>query len=431
MKNIAFITLGCKVNQYETQAMTEIMEKAGYTLVENASDADIVVVNTCTVTGIGDKKVRQTIRKVNRNNPGAVIVATGCYAQRSAKDISELAGVKIVIGTKHRAKISNYVEQHLESGERIIDVEELGKDTEYENLLTTQKPKYTHANIKIQDGCNRFCSYCIIPYTRGPVRSRAINDILLEVESIANSGCIEVVITGIHIASYGIDLNENIGLMDVLEAIHGVNGIKRIRVGSLEPVIITPEWIERLKKLPKVCKHFHLSLQSGSDSVLKRMRRRYTTKEYFERVMMLKQAFDNCSITTDILAGFPGESDAEFEESASFIRKVGFSRTHVFPYSVRPGTDAADFPNQIDKKTKLDRASQLIQIADELENEFVLSQIDSVQEVLFELCENGTIEGYTENYVRVHAIGSNENIGKISSVKLIKADGNILFGEIV
>ena len=431
MENIAFITLGCKVNQYETQAMTEIMEKAGYTQIEDASKANVVVINTCTVTGIGDKKVRQTIRKVNRNNPDAVIAATGCYAQRAAKEISELTGVKIVIGTKHRAKIADYVRQYFESKEKIIDVEQLDKDTEYENLFTTQKPKHTHANIKIQDGCNRFCSYCIIPYTRGPVRSRAINDILTEVRSIADSGCIEVVITGIHIASYGIDLKENIGLIDVLEAIHGVDGIKRIRIGSLEPVIITPEWIERLKKLPKVCKHFHLSLQSGSDSVLKRMRRRYTTKEYFERVMMLKQAFANCSITTDIMAGFPGESNAEFEESASFMRKVEFSRTHVFPYSIRPGTVAADYPDKIDKKTRLDRASQLIQIADELGNRFVVSQIGSVQEVLFELCENGIVEGYTENYVRVHAVGSNKNIGEISSVKLIKADGNTLFGEIV
>ncbi len=431
MKNIAFITLGCKVNQYETQAMTEITEKAGYTQVEDASKADVVVVNTCTVTGIGDKKVRQTIRKVNRNNPNAVIVATGCYAQRSAKDVSELTGVKIVIGTKNRAKIVNYIEQHLESGEKVIDVEELDKDTEYDGLFTTQKPKHTHANIKIQDGCNRFCSYCIIPYTRGPVRSRNINDILTEVKSIADNGCIEVVITGIHIASYGIDLNENIGLINVLEAIHKIDGIKRIRIGSLEPVIITPEWIERLKGLPKVCKHFHLSLQSGSDSVLKRMHRRYTTKEYFERVIMLKQAFENCSITTDIMAGFPGESDAEFEESATFMRKVAFSRTHVFPYSIRPGTLAADFPDKIDKKTRLDRASQLIKIADKLENEFVVSQIGSVQEVLFELRENEIVVGYTENYVRVHAVGSNESVGRISSVNLIKADGNILFGEIV
>lgn len=431
MKTAAFCTLGCKVNQYETQAMTESMERAGYDVVGFSDKADVYIVNSCTVTGTGDKKTRQMVRKAHRMNPDAVIAVTGCYAQRAADELLKLPGVKVVLGTRYKDRIAGLIESAFETGRQVLAVESVAEIPEYEELLVTKKPAHTHAYIKIQDGCNRYCSYCIIPAARGPVRSRPAGDVVREVQALAQNGCIEAVLTGIHVASYGADLPNDSSLPDIVEAVHNVDGIKRIRLSSLEPLALTDAWIERLRALPKLCDHFHLSLQSGSDTVLRRMRRRYTVKEFAARVDALREAFTGCAVTTDIMTGFPGETDAEFEETLAFVKKIGFARCHVFPYSKRPGTAAAAMPAQMPRSVKEERVRVLIALGRELEQAFIKGQIGMVQDVLWETFENGMLHGYTARYVRVCAPGSEAYVGTLSPVRLMSAGEDAAYGELV
>lgn len=428
-KTVAFCTLGCKVNQYETQAMAESMERAGYRVVDFSGRADVYVVNSCTVTGTGDKKTRQMVRKAHRTNPDAAIAVTGCYAQRAAGELLSLPGVRVVIGSMHKDRVAALVGDAVNTGRQVDAVDAFSQSLPYEPLTVTKKPAHTHAYVKVQDGCARFCSYCVIPLVRGPVRSRPPEDVMREVCSFAEGGCSEVVLTGIHAASYGMDLPGEERLIDVVEAVHRVDGIGRIRLGSLEPPALTDEWIERLAALPKVCDHFHLSLQSGSDAVLKRMRRRYTAQEFMDRVRVLREAFPGCAVTTDVMAGFPGETQEEFEQTVAFVQAVGFARCHVFPYSKRPGTDAAEMPGQVRRTVKEDRARILIGVGRECERAFVAAQVGQVQDVLFEERSGGMLEGYTSRYVRARVPGPETLIGTIAPVCITGAGDGLAYGE--
>jgi threonylcarbamoyladenosine tRNA methylthiotransferase MtaB len=430
MKTVAFYTLGCKVNQYETQAMVESMVRAGYGVIDFSDRADVYVINSCTVTGTGDKKTRQMVRRAHRANPGALIVVAGCYTQRASEEIAVLPGVRVLLGIKHKGMLPELVERAFETGRQVTAVESVEHEHGYEQLVVTQKPAHTHAYVKIQDGCNRYCSYCIIPFARGPVRSRPVEDVLNEVRALAAGGCVEIVLTGIHVASYGADLDGDVDLPAVIEAIHTVEGIGRIRLSSLEPLALTDAWIKRMRALPKLCRHFHLSLQSGSDSVLARMRRRYGTAAFADRVGALKKAFPGCAITTDVMVGFPGETEEEFAQTLDFVREIGFARCHVFPYSMRPGTDAAHMPMQVPRSVKEERAARLIALAKELEEDFVLGQAGEVREVLFETCEDGMLEGYTSEYVRVCVPGRDKLVGRLSRVRIQGIDGDAAYGEI-
>lgn len=351
-QTVAFCTLGCKVNQYETNAMIEQFIKKGYEIVDFEEKADIYIINTCTVTNMADRKSRQMLRRVKEINPNGIVVACGCYAQVAKEELEKIPEIDLIYGTNEKNKIADYIENvSLGTGtnETSVPFETLdnGKVTdvmyqkEFLDFGTTLYTEKTRAVIKVQDGCDRFCSYCIIPYARGHVRSRKPESVIEEIEKIAKEGIKEVVITGIHVASYGKDFKENIGLIDLLEEINKVEGIQRIRLGSIEPTIITEQFLERLTKLEKICDHFHLSLQSGCDETLKRMNRRYTTEEFKKSTELLKKAYPNVALTTDIIVGFPGETDKEFEKTYKFLKDINFYKMHIFKYSQRKGTKAA------------------------------------------------------------------------------------------
>ena len=363
-KTVAFHTLGCKVNQYDTQAMRERFEEAGCRTVEFEEKADIYVVNTCTVTGTGDKKSMQTIRRCHRKNPEAAIVVTGCLAQRAADEL-KLPGVRLVLGTQRRGEVVQLLEKALEQDCALIAVETL-RQAPFEHLMVHAHEGHTRATMKIQEGCDRWCTYCIIPSVRGPIRSRPIEEIRAEAESLAKAGFREAVLTGIHLTSYGREQHGAITLLDAIRQVHEVEGIERIRLGSLEPVIVTEEFVEGLKALPKVCHQFHLALQSGSDTVLARMRRRYTSGEFLAACALLRDAFEDCALTTDVMTGFPGETEEEFMQTVDTCQKAGFARMHVFPFSPRETTPAAEMPDQIPEHVKAERVHRLIALGDEL-----------------------------------------------------------------
>ena len=332
MKKVAFYTLGCKVNQYETDAMRAIFEKDGFIVVDFDDVADIYVINTCTVTAMGDKKSRQIIHGAKKNNENALVVVTGCMAQASKKENTEISGADVVIGNEDRKNIINIIKSY--EGNKLVNVREIKNEREFWEVEETISEERTRAYIKIQDGCDRYCSYCIIPYVRGPVRSRNPVEIIKEANRMVDEGFSEIVLIGIHLASYGKDL-KTITLIDILEELNKIEGLKRIRLGSLEPLFITENTIERLKKLDKVCHHFHLSLQSGCDETLKRMNRRYTTDEYEKRVNMIRDAFPDAAITTDVISGFPGETEEEFKDTYEYLKRIKLSKMHIFPYSIR------------------------------------------------------------------------------------------------
>ncbi|SHH34261.1 threonylcarbamoyladenosine tRNA methylthiotransferase MtaB [Caloranaerobacter azorensis DSM 13643] len=432
MKTVAFYTLGCKVNQYETEAMAELFKKEGYNVVDAEDKADIYVINTCTVTNLGDRKSRQFIRRAKRKNRKAIIAVVGCYVQVSPDEVFEIEDVDLVIGTNDKNKIVELCEEVKEKHKRIKIVEDIMKVREFEEMPINEIEGKTRAFVKIQEGCNQYCSYCIIPYARGPVRSRKLQNIIKEVEKLSKSGFKEIVLTGIHVASYGKDLGD-IRLIDVIEAIHDIEGIERIRLSSLEPTIITEEFMDRLIKLPKVCNHFHLSLQSGSNTVLKRMNRKYTTEEYLSIVKLIRKYMPDVGLTTDIIVGFPGETDEEFEETYNFVKEIGFSRIHVFKYSPRKGTPAAKFKNQVDGKIKAERSRKLIELGEELNKVFNRRFIGKIMNVLFEekvRGATGLMEGYTTNYIRVMAKGDISIEGEILPVKMNRISGENLIGEI-
>jgi len=430
-KKIAFITLGCKVNLYDTEAMAELFTEKGYEVVDFEEYADVYLINTCTVTNLGDKKSRQMIRRAKRINPNSVVVATGCYAQVASEEVAKIEGINIVIGTKNRSEIVETVENYVDENGVVNNVSDIMGEKEFEPLQISRLTNRTRAYIKIQEGCNRYCTYCIIPYARGPIRSRKPEEVIEEVKKLAENGFKEVVLTGIHVASYGLDLG-NITLADIIEKVHSVNGIERIRFSSMEPLAIDDDFVARMAKLPKVCDHYHLSLQSGCNRTLKRMNRKYNAEQYAEACERLRNAFPNVAITTDIIVGFPDETEEDFKESLAFAKKMKLDKIHTFPYSPKKGTPAAKMKNQISGDVKSQRSKEMIALSDKMNIDFLNNNIGKTVPVLFEDMENGFWQGHTTNYIKV-LVKSDENLNnKIVDVKLDKIHGvEIVEGTVV
>lgn len=435
-KKVALHNLGCKVNAYETEAMQQLLEAAGYEIVPFAPGADVYVINTCTVTNIADRKSRQMLHKAKKMNPEAVVVAAGCYVQAGKEKAEADPSIDLIIGNNKKQDLISVLEQYLETKERREEMIDISHTKEYEELQIDRTEEHTRAYIKVQDGCNQFCTYCVIPYARGRVRSRKTADVVREVERLAISGCQEVVLTGIHLSSYGVDRKEDgETLLSLIQAVHQVEGIKRIRLGSLEPGIVTEEFAKELSQLKKVCPHFHLSLQSGCTDTLKRMNRRYTAQEYAEKCEILRKYFSCPALTTDVITGFPGETEEEFSQSRDFVEKIGFYETHIFPYSRREGTKAAGMPEQLPEGIKKERSRVLIEIGMKHQREFMEKFLGQKREVLFEERQDiqGTAYwvGHTMEYLKV-AIVSDEDMGnRILEVKLeeILPEG-IMIGKI-
>ena len=404
-KTVALITLGCKVNQYETNAMSQKLIENGYKVVEHTQKADIYIINTCTVTNMSDRKSRQMIRRAKEMNPKAFIIAVGCYVQVSKKEVEKIEEIDLALGNEEKVNIVDYCNKLLEKkdSEKQADMEDVMQAREFSEFGETSYTEKTRAVIKVQDGCDRFCSYCIIPYARGRVRSRKPEHIIKEIENIAKQGIKEVVITGIHIASYGKDFRNGYKLIDLLEEINQIEGIERIRLGSIEPLLITEEFVQRLTKLEKICEHFHLSLQSGCDETLKRMNRRYTIEQFTEIVERLRAAYSNVNLTTDIIVGFPGETEEEFNKTYKFLENIKFYKMHIFKYSQRKGTKAAEMPEQISPEEKEKRSKELIELSDKNEEEYNKKYIGKTVEVLWEEEKQGTYKGHTKNYVLVES----------------------------
>lgn len=413
MKKAALHNLGCKVNAYETEAMQHLLEEAGYEIVPFTQKADVYVINTCSVTNMADRKSRQMLHKAKKNNPDSIVVATGCYVQTSEKEVLNDLSVDIVIGNDRKHDLVRLLEEYsLDSVNDTVDDINDGKH-DFEELFIDQTKEHTRAFIKVQDGCNQFCSYCIIPYARGRVRSRRFENVIAEVERLAANGFKEVVLTGIHLSSYGVDFEEATGLLELIQAVNAVKGIERIRLGSLEPKIVTEHFASELSKLDKICPHFHLSLQSGCDATLKRMNRKYTTKEYERGCELLRKYFVHPAITTDVIVGFPGETEEEFEQTKAYLEHIHFYEMHIFKYSKRKGTRAAAMPDQIDEQIKAARSEKLIALGHDMSKEFRKFYIGKNEEVLFEekavIGDKEYFVGYTKEYVKV-AKKTDENL---------------------
>ncbi|WP_455257177.1 tRNA (N(6)-L-threonylcarbamoyladenosine(37)-C(2))-methylthiotransferase MtaB [Peptoniphilus asaccharolyticus] len=415
-RTFSITTLGCKVNQYESEAMSELFEEKGYMKVDQETEvADIYIINTCTVTNLSDRKSRQVIRKAKRENPEAIVAVVGCYSQVSPEEVVSIEGVDIVLGTTERADIVNMVEDFQSNGQSINVVRSLDGDYEFQPINISKESDMTRAYMKVQDGCNRFCTYCIIPYARGRIRSRSIEDSVKEAKRLAEAGYKEIVLTGIHIGSYGKESGKN--LIELIEEIAKVDGIERIRMSSVEPMTITEDFLKRAIAIGKFCDHFHLSLQSGCDKVLKEMNRRYTTEEYKAVVDLIRKYMPKAGITTDIIVGFPGETDEEFEVTCKFVEKVEFSRIHVFKYSMRDGTPAAKRTDQVHGQVKHERSQKLIELNEKLMKKFASEQ--DTLDVLFEEEIDGKFVGYSTNYLRC-SIESQDDLKNITkSVKIV------------
>lgn len=419
MKKAALHNLGCKVNAYETEAMQELLEQNGYEIVPFQEGADIYIINTCTVTNMADRKSRQMIHRAKKMNPDAIVVAAGCYvqAQENSDKIDEC--IDIVIGNNKKQNLIEILEEYEQKRKEADgvfvqqEVIDINHTKEYEELHLTKTAEHTRAYIKVQDGCNQFCTYCIIPYMRGRVRSRRKEEVVEEVSTLAANGYKEVVLTGIHLSSYGVDFEEKETLLSLIQAVHAIEGIERIRLGSLEPRIITEEFASALSALPKICPHFHLSLQSGCEETLKRMNRRYSAEEYFEKCMLLRKYFENPALTTDIIVGFPGETEEEFEESRAFVEKVNFYETHIFKYSKRQGTKAAVMPNQVPEPEKTKRSNTLLAVDERnrkaYEEQFAGKETEILVEEQMEKDGKTYWIGHTKEYIRL-AILSDENL---------------------
>ena len=413
MKKAALHNLGCKVNAYETEAMQHLLEEAGYEIVPFTQKADVYVINTCSVTNMADRKSRQMLHKAKKNNPDSIVVAAGCYVQTSEKEVLNDLSVDIVIGNDRKHDLVRLLDEYsLDSVNDTVDDINDGKH-DFEELFIDQTKEHTRAFIKVQDGCNQFCSYCIIPYARGRVRSRRFENVIAEVERLAANGFKEVVLTGIHLSSYGVDFEEDTGLLELIQAVNAVKGIERIRLGSLEPKIVTEHFASELSKLDKICPHFHLSLQSGCDATLKRMNRKYTTKEYERGCELLRKYFVHPAITTDVIVGFPGETEEEFEQTKAYLKHIHFYEMHIFKYSKRKGTRAAVMPDQIDEQIKAARSEKLIALGHDMSKEFRKFYIGKNEEVLFEekavIGDKEYFVGYTKEYVKV-AKKTDENL---------------------
>lgn len=443
-KVVKFITLGCKVNQYETNAMAQKFLEKGYQIIEEETPEneeikpDICIINTCTVTNMSDRKSRQMLRRMKEKNPNTIVVAVGCYAQVAKEELAKISEIDLVLGNNEKVEIVRHVEEYINNHIDNVELEDVMYSKEFSDFGNVTYTEKTRAVIKIQDGCDRFCSYCIIPYARGRVRSRKPESIVSEITQIASNGIKEVVITGIHIASYGKDFSmskdpelQNYKLIDLLEEINSINGIQRIRLGSIEPLLITEEFVERLKKLEKICHHFHLSLQSGCDETLKRMNRRYTTEQFKEIVRLLRNAYDDVNLTTDVIVGFPGETDEEFNKTYKFLEEIKFYKMHIFKYSPRKGTKAAVMPNQISGDIKEERSRKLIELSDKNEIEYNEYYIGKNVEVLFEEEKDGIFKGHTQNYIMVYCELNKNLENQVISVQCEKAEQEHILGNFI
>ena len=413
MKKVALHNLGCKVNAYETEAMQEMLEHAGYEIVPFQEGADIYVINSCTVTNIADRKSRQMLHRARKMNPDAVVVAAGCYVQAQAEKQVIDPCIDIVLGNNKKQDLLTALQAYEEAHGDLREVIDINHTKEYENLHLTKQGEHTRAYIKVQDGCNQFCSYCIIPYARGRVRSRAKEDVVAEVTDLAKNGYQEVVLTGIHLSSYGIDFENEDNLLSLIRAVHEIEGIKRIRLGSLEPRIITEEFVQAIAALPKMCPHFHLSLQSGCNETLKRMNRRYTSEEFYEKCEILRKYFEKPALTTDVIVGFPQETEEEFETTYEFLKKICFYETHIFKYSKREGTKAAVMQGQIPEQIKAKRSARLIELGEKNRRAYEESFLGKTVEVLVE--EKSDVNGkemwtgHTKEYMKI-ALESEKNL---------------------
>lgn len=429
MRRAASFALGCKVNQYESEAIAELFAEKGYEIVGIDEEADVYVINTCTVTNFGDKKSRQLIRKVKRQNENAIVAVVGCYAQTAPQELMRVEGVNLVIGTKDRAQIVEMVEQYDKKNGVENHVTDIMKERVFEPLSIQKLANRTRAYLKIQDGCSQYCSYCIIPYARGPIRSREPKEVLAEVRRLAENGFKEVVLTGIHIASYGKDRKDT-SLLEILQQVHEVEGIGRIRFSSIEPNVVTEEFARAMPTLPKVCDHFHLSLQSGCDKTLKEMNRRYDTEKYRQAVALLRQYLPHVALTTDIIVGFPGETEEDFQESYDFAKEIGFAKIHVFPYSPKRGTPAAARKDQLPNAVKADRSHRLIALSDKMAADFLAAYVGQKVEVLYERAvADGVYEGHTTNYIKVRGTSEKDLTNRIVKTRIRKAEAEELFGE--
>lgn len=430
MKKAASFALGCKVNQYESEAIAELFAEKGYEIVGIDEEADVYVINTCTVTNFGDKKSRQLIRKVKRQNENAIVAVVGCYAQTAPKELMEIAGVNLVIGTKDRAQIVEMVEQYDRANGVENHVSDIMKERVFEPLSIQKLANRTRAYLKIQDGCSQYCSYCIIPYARGPIRSREPQEVVAEVKRLAENGFKEVVLTGIHVASYGKDRRDT-SLLDILKQVHEVEGIERIRFSSIEPNVVTEEFAQTMAALPKVCDHFHLSLQSGCNKTLKEMNRKYDTEKYRQAVATLRKYLPKVALTTDIIVGFPGETEEDFRESYAFAEEIGFAKIHVFPYSPKRGTPAAARKDQLLNAVKSERSHTLIQLSDRMAADFLADAVGTDAEVLYERAVGeGIYEGHTTNYMKVHGRSEVDLTNRIAKTHITRAEGEMLFGDV-
>lgn len=426
-RTAAFLTLGCKVNTYETEAVEELLKSHGYKIGNFEEYADIYIINTCTVTAMSDKKSRQMIRRTRKLNPDAIVVVMGCYSQKSPKEILQIEEVNLVLGTSNRKAILKEIE-NISSTDKKIVVEDIMKIRDFEELEINEVRDRARALVKIQDGCDRFCSYCIIPYTRGPVRSRHIESIIEEVKRIVANGYKEIVLTGIHVASYGKDLGD-IKLIDVIEEISKIEGLERIRTSSVEPIIITEDFVQRLSQMSKFCPHFHLSLQSGSDSVLKRMNRRYNSEEYRRAVELIRSQFPLAAITTDVIVGFPEETVEEFDQTYEFLKALSLYETHIFKYSPREGTKAAEMKDQVDPMIKNQRSDTLLELNIKNKLEFEKKHIGKTVGVLVETFENGYAIGHTQNYIKIGIKTSENIINQIVAVEITDVTEQFVIGE--
>ncbi len=437
MNKVAFITLGCKVNQYETNAMIQKFIEQGYNIVEHTKKADIYIINTCTVTNMSDRKSRQMLRRVKDLNPHAIVVACGCYAQIAKEELKKIEEIDLILGNNEKKEIVKYIEKYIDEKKQIQSTEDVMQTREFVDFGNVTYTEKTRAVIKVQDGCDRFCSYCIIPYARGRVRSRRPESVISEIKNIAKKGIKEVVITGIHVASYGKDFKEDYRLINLLEEINKIDGIERIRLGSIEPLLIDEEFMLRLTKLEKICHHFHLSLQSGCDETLKRMNRRYTTKQFGKIVNLLRENYNDVILTTDIIVGFPGETEEEFNKTYEFLKKIKFYKMHVFKYSKRKGTKADSMPMQINGNIKEIRSQKLIELSDKNEKEYNKIYIGKDVEVLFEERKDGFYKGHTKNYILVYLPEKDipkknkEKIeNKVIKVKCVKTEKNYILATL-
>lgn len=433
MKTVAFHTLGCKVNQYETEALEDLFVQKGYRVVDFASPADVYVINTCTVTHHGDSKSRQAIRRAKKTNPDAVVAVIGCYVQVAPDEVLAVDGVDVVVGTADKSRLPELVEKAIESGRPLKAVRDLGREEDFEELALGQRHKgRTRAFVKVQEGCRQFCTYCIIPYARGPLRSRPAEAVLRQVERLVELGYREVVLTGIHVTSYGVDPGADTNLLGLIKRVHSLPGLDRIRLSSLEPTFMTKEAISEIAQLEKVCRHFHLSLQSGCDETLKKMGRKYTTGEYREIVERLMEKLPGVAVTTDVMVGFPGETREEFEKTYRFLQSLGLYNMHVFKFSPRKGTPAAGYGGQVSAKEKDERSKALIDLAARCRKSFHDKFVGQSLDVLYEQWSSleGHYEGLTDNYIKVLSPTRDDLNNKLVKTTLVESSEDYMKGRV-